>query len=58
MQINDRVKRIVTMGVFTLGLITSGCGPQHAAPPPAPPEVAIVTVQPERVVLNTELPGN
>ena len=57
MQINNRVKRIVTMGVFVLGLITSGCGSQQAAPKPAIPEVATVTVQPERVVLTTELPG-
>jgi membrane fusion protein (multidrug efflux system) len=40
-----------------LGLIAPGCNSQHAAPPPAPPEVAFVTVQPERVVLTTELPG-
>jgi membrane fusion protein (multidrug efflux system) len=57
MQINERVKRIFTMGVFILGLITSGCGSQHAAPPPATPEVSIVTVKPERVVMTTELPG-
>jgi membrane fusion protein (multidrug efflux system) len=57
MQINDRVKRIATMGVLVVGLITSGCGSQQAAPPPAIPEVAIVTVNPERVVLTTELPG-
>jgi membrane fusion protein (multidrug efflux system) len=57
MQINDRVKRIATMGVLVLGLITSGCGSKQTAPPPATPEVAIVTVQPERVVLTTELPG-
>ena len=57
MQINDRVKRIVTMGVFVLGLITSGCGSQQAAPQPALPEVAIVTLNPERVLLTTELPG-
>jgi len=37
--------------------MTSGCGSQQAAPPPAIPEVAIVTVNPERVVLTTELPG-
>ncbi len=54
---NDRVKRIATVGVLLLGLITSGCGRQQAAPPPATPEVAIVTVQEERVVLTTELPG-
>jgi len=57
MQINDKAKRIVTMGVFVLGLITSGCGSQQAAPPPAIPEVTIVTVQPEQVVLTSELPG-
>jgi membrane fusion protein (multidrug efflux system) len=57
MQINDRVKRIATIGVMIAGLIISGCGSQQAAPPPALPEVAIVTVNPERVVLTTELPG-
>jgi membrane fusion protein (multidrug efflux system) len=57
MQVNDSINRILTMGIFALGLITSGCGSQQAAPPPAIPEVAIVTVQPERVVLTTELPG-
>jgi len=57
MQINDRVKRIATMGVLVVGLITSGCGSQQAAPQPGIPEVAIVTVNPERVVLTTELPG-
>jgi membrane fusion protein (multidrug efflux system) len=57
MQINDRVKRIAAMGVLVVGLITSGCGSQQAAPKPDPPEVAIVTVNPERVVLTTELPG-
>jgi membrane fusion protein (multidrug efflux system) len=57
MQINDRVKRIATIGVLVVGLITSGCGSQQAAPPPPVPEVAIVTVNPERVVLTTELPG-
>ena len=57
MQINNRVKRIATIGVLVLGLITSGCGSKQAAPLPANPEVSIVTVQPERVVLTTELPG-
>src|SRR5512137_1768858 len=57
MQINDRVKRMVTMGLFVLGLITPGCGSQQAATPPAVPEVATVTVQAKRVVLTTELPG-
>ena len=57
MQINNRVKRIATMGVLVAGLLASGCGSQQAAPKPAIPEVAIVTVNPERVVLTTELPG-
>jgi membrane fusion protein (multidrug efflux system) len=57
MKINDRVKLIATMGVLVVGLITSGCGSQQAAPPPALPEVSIVTVSPERTVLTTELPG-
>jgi membrane fusion protein (multidrug efflux system) len=48
---------MVTHGVLVLGLITSGCGSQQAAPQPSIPEVAIVTVNPERVVLTTELPG-
>jgi membrane fusion protein (multidrug efflux system) len=57
MQINDEAKRIFTMGALVLGLITSGCGSNQASPPPAISEVAVVTVQPERVVLTTELPG-
>ncbi len=57
MQINDRVKLIATIAVLVVGLITSGCGSQQASPQPALPEVAIVTVSPERAVLTTELPG-
>jgi membrane fusion protein, multidrug efflux system len=57
MQIDNRVKRIVAGGILVLGLTTSGCSPQQAAPPPAISEVATVTVQPERVVPTTELPG-
>jgi membrane fusion protein (multidrug efflux system) len=57
MQINDRIKRIAIMGVFVLGSITSGCGRQQVALPSAIPEVAIVTVQPQRVEITTELAG-
>lgn len=35
----------------------TGCNRPQAAPPPSAPEVAVVTVKPERVVLTTELPG-
>ena len=57
MRISNNVKQIAALGVLVLGLITSGCGSQQAAPPPAIPEVSIVTAQPEQVVLTTELPG-
>ncbi len=59
MQINKRVKQLAALGagVLVAGLVASGCGSQQAAPPPAPPEVAVMTVSPEQVVLTTELPG-
>jgi membrane fusion protein (multidrug efflux system) len=57
MRTNDRIKRIAIVGVFVLGSITSGCGRQQVAPPSAIPEVAIVTVQPQRVEITTELAG-
>jgi membrane fusion protein (multidrug efflux system) len=57
MQIDYVVKRIAAMGGLVVGLITSSCGSQQAAPQPGIHEVAIVTVNSERVVLTTELPG-
>jgi membrane fusion protein, multidrug efflux system len=40
------------------GLLLSGCDrQQQAAPPPPVPEVVVVTVQPQKVELTTELPG-
>jgi len=57
MQINDRVKLTAKIVVLLVGMIIAGCGSQQAAPPPANPEVAVVTVNPERVLLTTELPG-
>jgi membrane fusion protein (multidrug efflux system) len=57
MQSNDRVKRVAAMGALALGVISSGCGSQQTAPKSVIPEVSIVTVDPERVVLTTELPG-
>lgn len=35
----------------------TGCNRQTQAPPPPAPEVAVVTVQPQQVLLTTELPG-
>ena len=55
--INERVKMIVALGALLASFMLSGCGSQQAAPKPGLPEVAVVIVNPERVVLTTELPG-
>lgn len=62
MQLNDTVheplKLIVVSLVLLSSLFPSGCDrrQQSAAPPPVP-EVTVVTVQPQQVLLTTELPG-
>ncbi len=51
---------ITIMGLFAGYLALSGCGRQSAAVakgPSGPPEVGVVTIQPQRVELTTELPG-
>lgn len=60
MQIYDRAKRIVAGSVLTAILILGGCGQQtsKSGPPPGgTPEVAVVTIQPKRLVITTELSG-
>ena len=57
MRIDNKAREIAAMGVLIVGLVTSGCGTQQAAPRSALPEVAVVTAHPEQVVLTTELPG-
>jgi membrane fusion protein (multidrug efflux system) len=54
-----RIKFIITAGILVGGLIVTGCGKNQSGGPPQAgiPEVAVVTVQPERVMLTTELPG-
>jgi membrane fusion protein, multidrug efflux system len=54
-----RMKLIGMAGILVIGLILSGCGKKQPGGPPqaGTPEVAVVTVQPERVVLTSELPG-
>lgn len=46
-------------GLLAAGMIVTGCGKKsNGTPPPSgPPEVGVVTVQPQRVELTTELPG-
>jgi len=50
-------KCIAAAGFVLTGLLLSGCKSQTALPPAGPPEVATVTIRPERIVLTTELPG-
>ena len=42
--------------VVAAGLLMAGCGP-HGSRQMGPPEVSVVTMKPERMVLTTELPG-
>jgi len=54
-----RIKIIIAAGLLAVGLTLSGCGEKQSAGPShfATPEVAVVTVQPERLMLTAELPG-
>jgi len=47
---------VVLMALFA-GLSLHGCDRPQATRPPLVPEVATVTVQPQQIVLTTELPG-
>lgn len=55
--VSQCIKQFVLSMALIAGLIPVGCSSKQAAPPPGLPEVAVVTVTPERVVLTTELPG-
>jgi len=58
MQRNKRAKQIIALGVLVGALIVAGCGQQKATGgPPGPSEVAVVTVQPEKISITTELSG-
>jgi membrane fusion protein, multidrug efflux system len=54
-----RVSVIVSSLILSSGLWLGGCPRQQqaSAPAPPPPEVAVVAVQPQQVMLTTELPG-
>ncbi|MBN1854282.1 MAG: efflux RND transporter periplasmic adaptor subunit [Pirellulales bacterium] len=51
-----RLKPLVAI-LLVVVLAVSGCNRQQAPPPRPIPEVAVVTVEPERVLLTSELPG-
>jgi membrane fusion protein (multidrug efflux system) len=60
MQSYDRAKRFAAGGVLTGLLILGGCGQQTGTggpPQGGPTEVAVVTIQPKRLVITTELAG-
>ncbi|MBT1075107.1 efflux RND transporter periplasmic adaptor subunit [Geobacter grbiciae] len=59
MQAMYRTRLITVAGLLAIGMMVGGCGKKtNGAPPPSgPPEVGVVTIQPQRVELTTELPG-
>ncbi len=61
MQLNGPVyeplKWSVVLVALIGGLLLTGCNRRQQSPPPPVPEVAIVTIKPQKVVLTTELPG-
>jgi len=62
MQLNRTIykslKWNVALAVLAAGLLLAGCDDTgRTQPPPRAPEVAVVTIQPQKVVLTTELPG-
>jgi membrane fusion protein (multidrug efflux system) len=54
-----RIRRIVMAGILAGGLMLTGCDKKQSGGPPeaGTPEVGVVTLQPERIMLTTELPG-
>ncbi len=57
MRMHRKVKPLLTIGLLVATVAFSGCGSQQAAPKVQIPEVSVVTVRSEGVVLTTELPG-
>ena len=54
MRQRPRTALVVLSAPLAAGLLFAGCGkPKPAGPPPAPPEVGVVTIQPQRVAVTT-----
>jgi len=56
-KVDERGNLLVVAMALACGLWLGGCDTSKSAPPPPVPEVGTVTVQTERVVLTTDLPG-
>ncbi len=54
---NRRIGKPLIAVTLLATLAWTGCDRPQAAPPPVVPEVAVVTVEPQRVTLTSELPG-
>jgi membrane fusion protein, multidrug efflux system len=55
---NNRAKWLTAVAsILAVGLILGGCGKKTTGPQNITPEVAVVTIQPKRVVITTELAG-
>ena len=52
-----RMVKALVMATLLASPFFAGCQGEQASPPPPAAEVAVVTVQPQSVVLTTELPG-
>ena len=59
MQVSHRTKWMASTGIFCAALMSAGCGARKPGAPPQmpPPEVAVITVKTEPVMLTSELPG-
>ena len=55
MRYSGTMRFITVMALAALTIVAAGCKNKMGAPPP--PEVAVVTLQPEKVTITTELPG-
>jgi membrane fusion protein (multidrug efflux system) len=57
-RVTDRVWFVILAAlVLSNGLALQGCGAKKAPPPAAPPAVGVVTIQPQSVRLESDLPG-
>jgi membrane fusion protein (multidrug efflux system) len=58
MKINYSRRAVFWVALLTIFLIVTACGKSKTGGPPAgTPEVAVVTIQPQSVAINSELPG-